>query len=70
MKINLLFSCGFWRLWQSLRMSNVNRNQLILREIELRNQFAKMTSEEIRKIMNTTDNTTTRLICWEYLQTL
>lgn len=51
-------------------MSNTNRNQLTAREIELRNQFVRMTSEEIRQMMNTTDNTTTRLICWEYLQTL
>jgi hypothetical protein len=29
-----------------------------------------MTSEGIREMMNTTDNTTIRLICWEYLQTL
>jgi hypothetical protein len=52
------------------RMSNANLNQLALREIELRNQFVRMTSEDIREMMNTTDNTTTRLICWEYLQTL
>ena len=51
-------------------MSKTNRNQLIAREIELRNQFSKMTADEIREIMNATDNTTTRLICWEYLQTL
>jgi hypothetical protein len=51
-------------------MSNTNRNQLTAREIELRNQFVRMTSEEICQMMNTTDNTTTRLICWEYLQTL
>jgi len=50
-------------------MSNTNRNQLIAREIELKLQFARMTREEIETLMNATDNTTTRLICWEYLQT-
>jgi len=29
-----------------------------------------MTANHPREMMNTTDNTTTRLICWEYLQTL
>ena len=47
-----------------------NTAQIAARQIELRNQFVRMTSEEIREMMNTTDNTTTRLICWEYLQTL
>jgi len=39
------------------------------REIELKLQFVRMTRQEIETMMNTTDNTTTRLICWEYLQT-
>lgn len=52
---------------QSLRMSNTN--QLTAREIELKLQFVRMTRQEIETMMNTTDNTTTRLICWEYLQT-
>lgn len=51
-------------------ISSTSRSQLAMRENELRNQFAKMTSQEIREMMNSTDNTTTRLVCWEYLQTL
>jgi hypothetical protein len=49
---------------------STSRSQLAVRENELRNEFAKMTSAQIREMMNTTDNTTTKLICWEYLQTL
>jgi hypothetical protein len=45
-------------------------NSLIARENELRSQLIKMTGDEIRELMNTTDNTTTRLTCWEYLQTI
>ena len=43
---------------------------LNLLEIDYRNRFSKMTSDEIRELMATTDNTTIRIICWEYLQTL
>jgi len=39
-------------------------------ELELANSFAKMTRQEIEKMMNQTDNTFIRLTCWEYLQTL
>jgi len=44
-------------------------NTATAREIELKLQFVRMTRQEIETMMNTTDNTTTRLICWEYLQT-
>jgi hypothetical protein len=49
---------------------NAKSNSLIARENELRSQFIKMTGDEIREMMNATDNTTTKLICWEYLQTI
>lgn len=51
-------------------MTTNKAQSLINRENELRNQFSMMTSQEIREMMETTDNTTTKLICWEYLQTL
>jgi len=47
-----------------------NTNQITIREIELKLQFVRMTRQEIEAMMTTTDNTTTRLICWEYLQTI
>ena len=56
---------------QSHTMNTSTTNSaLAMRENELRTKFANMTSQEIREMMNSTDNTTTKLICWEYLQTL
>jgi len=43
---------------------------LTRQENELLNQFSTMTRQEIIEMMETTDNTTTKLICWDYLQTL
>jgi hypothetical protein len=51
-------------------IASTSRSQIAVRENELKNEFSKMTSNQIREMMNTTDNTTTKLICWEYLQTL
>ena len=50
--------------------TSTTNSALAMRENELRTKFANMTSQEIREMMNSTDNTTTKLICWEYLQTL
>ena len=43
---------------------------LLRHENELLNKFSTMTSQEIVEMMETTNNTTTKLICWKFLQTL
>lgn len=50
---------------------NYNKSSAQTRhELELSNQFPRMTRQQIEAMMNETDNTFVRLTCWEYLQTL
>jgi hypothetical protein len=46
------------------------QHSLISRENELLTQFSMMTSDQIKEMMATAESTTTKIICWEYLETL
>ena len=55
---------------EATHMTNSKPMSLTNRENELKAKFSMMTSEEIREMMETTENTTDMLICWDYLESL